>query len=130
LLEAHELLPLQLHHAVGDVVLMEQPNKVILDYVACIRVDLLVTLPPSKSRSHQLLHSQQKFVSIIGVHHVQLHLNLAELVIHLNRVARPSKLQWAKSVKIHNPVNVRVWAMLNISLPSVVLIHHSIGQEL
>jgi hypothetical protein len=31
LLEAHELLPLQLHHAVGDVVLMEQPDKVIPD---------------------------------------------------------------------------------------------------
>jgi hypothetical protein len=33
-------------------------------------------------------------------------------------------------VKIRNPVDVGVWAMLDISLPSVVLIHHSIGQEL
>jgi hypothetical protein len=64
------------------------------------------------------------------VHHVQFHLNLAELIICLDRVVRPSKLQWAKLVKIRNPVDVGVWAMLDISLPSVVLIHHSIGQEL
>jgi hypothetical protein len=67
---AHELLLLQLHHAVGGVVLKEQPNKVILDHVACIRVDLLVTLPPSKGMSYQLLYSQQNYVSVIGVHHV------------------------------------------------------------
>jgi hypothetical protein len=33
-------------------------------------------------------------------------------------------------VKIQNPVDARIWAMLKISLPSIVLIHHSIGQKL
>jgi hypothetical protein len=112
------------------VVLTEQPGKVIPDHVACIRVHLFVTLPPSKGRSHQLLHSQQNSVSVIGVHHIQLHLNLTESIIHLNRVVRPSKLRRVKSVKIRNPVNVGVWAMLNISLPGIVLIHHNTGQKL
>jgi hypothetical protein len=34
------------------------------------------------------------------MHHVQLHLNLTKPIIHHNGLVRPSKLQWAKSVKI------------------------------
>jgi hypothetical protein len=40
------------------MVLTEQPDEVIPYHVACIRVHLLVTLPPSKAKSYQLLNNQ------------------------------------------------------------------------
>jgi hypothetical protein len=60
------------------------------------------------------------------MHHVQLRFNLTEPVIHLNRVLRPSKLQRTEPVEIRNAVDVRIWVVLNISLPDIVLVHHSI----
>jgi hypothetical protein len=60
------------------------------------------------------------------MYHVQLHFNLVESVIRLNRVVRPSKLRRAEPVEIRNPVDVRIWAVLNISLPDIVLVHHGI----
>jgi hypothetical protein len=75
------------------------------------------------------LNGQPNSVSVIGKHYIQLHFNFAELVIRLNRVVRPSKLWQAEPVEICNSVDVWVWAVLNISLPGIILIHHSICQK-
>jgi hypothetical protein len=46
LLEAQELMSLQLHHAVWNVMLHKQLDKVIPNHGACLRVNLLIDLPP------------------------------------------------------------------------------------
>jgi hypothetical protein len=66
--------------------------------------------------------NQEYLVSVTGMNNLQLHLNLSQSIIYLQRVIGSSKLRWVESMKIRNPVGVGGWAMLAISISMVVLV--------
>jgi hypothetical protein len=62
------------------------------------------------------LDNHEYLVSVTGMNNLQLHLNLSQLIICLQRVVGSSKLRWVESVKIRNHVGVAGWGMLTISM--------------